>query len=215
MLISIRKIGYKGRTASKAPNGKIIIYLETDNWDDFGYVTAFRVIVLDDSGLNVLGNVKILHAEKSDTDASDFIMSYIPDQANALSRDNFASLGQSSDYYIWFQKHEYGNQILNALANLTVSTENHERWMGYRAFGKSLVRFSDAAKAFTEAHSFLSGARGAPQDFSFSYQTILLGADKPHSFEFNFNRKRNCRLTDLIFNSSMDHQNGKGKLSKK
>lgn len=81
----------------RCPNQAIsAVYLEYDNWDDFGHKTLFNLTVFDDKGnQHNIGNVKIAFLGQQEVRTIDSI----PDVVNNTLPDNFYSLGQDADYY--------------------------------------------------------------------------------------------------------------------
>ena len=186
MNIIIRKITWP-EEKKNPPHNTILIYLETDNWDDFGYVTSFRVYVVDSNGVWEPGHVKILYAKSGDADTCHWTSSKIPVAVSSLSKEKFVSLGQSLDYYKWFNEYPEGTKLLRALADIVVDDAEHSRWTKYKAFSGSLIRFADATKAYEEAYSLLTGRRESLFEFSFTYKLTLPEATGAHEFKFNFN----------------------------
>lgn len=75
--------------------GKNTIFLQENNWDDYGYKTIFSVFVFDEIGtLHDLGIVKIGYKDQDEGWTSD----KIDNEFTTLS-DDFFSLGQEPEYY--------------------------------------------------------------------------------------------------------------------
>lgn len=184
--IEIRKVRWPQAIASSSPDDRIVLYLVTDSWDDFGFRTLFHVHVVDGSSVSNPGDTKILFAESEDAEVSSDTDMNIKPSCSSLSQASYASLGQSLDYYKWFVAHPDGTRLLHALADMCVAEYDTARWQRYKAFGKSLVRFSDAQKALEEAPALLAGKRKDRADLSFTYSTTMAGAEGPHVVSFHF-----------------------------
>ncbi|MEV1319413.1 AAA family ATPase [Micromonospora arborensis] len=85
-----------GRGQGNLPQTPQQAFLMYDRWNDYGYITMFQLLIVDDSGaLHELGNVKF---GGFDVPPGWVASGYLPSQFHALD-DRFFSLGQDDTYY--------------------------------------------------------------------------------------------------------------------
>lgn len=84
------------KNVGRPSNGKGVVYLAIDNWDDYSFLTSFYMTLHDEEGqLHDIGSIKI--AFKSQPTNS-HTCGNLKDNFESLG-ENFFSLGQSVDYY--------------------------------------------------------------------------------------------------------------------
>lgn len=158
--------------------------LVTDNFDDFGNETLFR-LYYEASNINMqyIGKVKILHETSSVT------RHVIPMQFEELSPE-FCSLGQSIDYYSRLREfnkpqYEQGLEILMALNDIVISPTIAENFKDMNGITLSLQRDSEAYHAYLVGHNIFFGNSNEPDKeiaFTFKYD---IESNKEIQFQFN------------------------------
>lgn len=174
------------------------VILEKDNWDDYGHQTSFRASIYKSSRERVHdGTVKILRIDRKSTS--------LPDNFDNLS-DEYCSLWQSLDDYEIINKLEFGNEILAALNDVNYNEIIRERFQNESGFDDSLLRFSDAVRAFQEGLKLLTNAEDT-SNFSFHYIENLESSTPFGTFSFKFSRK----LLGMFRTVGIIGRNGVGK----
>jgi energy-coupling factor transporter ATP-binding protein EcfA2 len=189
---------------SDLPNDAVYpcVGLKWDNWNDYGYQTLREFAYHEaPGGPRLEGSVKILHRGQYTTQ--------LPPVFDKLD-DSFCSLGQSLEYYR--QLGDLGAQrfrpILTALNDVVFNPDIGDRFASDEGFKTSLLRFSDAEKAY----NFGGALVGRPVRkqgnavLSFRFTTTVPGATSPHVLELlSPNATRLNRIAALI------GRNGTGK----
>ena len=116
-----------------------IAYLQSDNWDDFGYKTLFSLTVFDEQGnKQAIGNVKIgFRGQNEGWTEAQFSQKF-----DILS-ENFYSLGQDADYYQNLMDRLSYNMVVNVLTALRDVTHDPRHLAiseNESAFSTSLMR---------------------------------------------------------------------------
>jgi hypothetical protein len=170
------------------------------DWDDYGFNTSFRFAYFStDEDRRELGTVKILHVGHTKTE--------LPKVFEELPPDQF-SLGQSDEYYRIAKG--LGPDIyipyFRALNDVVFHSDLRPAALIDPGFSKSLLRFSEAEKAYNEAISLFVDASPL-KVFQFRFKCHLLGLSNDHEIEFNFERKGHLpfRMMALV------GKNGSGK----
>jgi predicted ATPase len=178
------------------------IIFKKDNWNDFSYKTSFILSYhLSENNIVDLGLVKILKKDTLDTK--------IPNEFSNLS-DAYCSLAPSEQYYVALfdlRKRHY-EAILHSLNDIVYNVELFNEFKNVPGFNKSLLRGSEAEKTLKEARNYFNDNLEIGKNrFSFTYSTLLKGADEPHkiSFDFSINEYKPFRIISLI------GENGTGK----
>lgn len=202
--VSFIVLPMRGR-AKLAPAGSLHIYLETNGWNDFGYETSFGLSVATARDVTELGMVKILYWPGG-ADAARETAKHLPQRFRSLDHTRYGSLGQSVDYYTFFRGlGDIGHHVLRSLADVCLR-EDRDRWTSLEGFTTSLLRGTDAQKAFEEGPSILSGRRDALVDMSFE-ALIELGAG--HTGRISFRLDGTPPLPRRVF--VLIGENGTGK----
>lgn len=182
-------------------------FLTTHDWNDFGYHTLYTLSIYTSKSKRVFDNrVKILEIDsKNPEDAVSH--TDLPKEFTNL-KPNFCSLGQSVSYYE--QLHEIGKEvyqsILQALNDIVYNPFILSKFEPVPAFRISLLRFSDAEKAFYEAGSLFDNIE-AEQLFKFNFQCRIPGAQEDHKVSFDFS----AHPTGLHRTTVIIGRNGTGK----
>jgi len=78
--------------------GKLSVYLQVDNWNDYSYQTLYQIILFDENGIKYdLGSIKIAFFGQTTEERTE-----LPIEFTQLDKQYF-SLGQSVDYYVKVQ----------------------------------------------------------------------------------------------------------------
>ncbi len=156
------------------------VYLLRDEWDDFGYRTTFWVYSFDARGnLRELGDTKILQQGASTTQ--------LPERFQALPAE-FCSLGQSLEFYrsILELGEDTARKLLQALRDIVVDPAHEQGLRDHEGFSKSLLRFSEAEKAYREAGALFGRSLTTRAQVSFSFTCQLEGFSRPHVVSCDF-----------------------------
>lgn len=178
-----------------------------NNWDDFTYRTSWPLFLYRSPGEKILdGLVKIL--QRDPTNQSEALHDTIlPNEFSRLD-ESYCSLGQDLDFYKAL--HDAGAEIyvpfFESLRDAAYFPAIGASFLEVKGFRESLLRFSEAEKAFREAIS-LFNASVVDQSFLFSFRCKVPGAEKPHIVEFDFSTHR----TGLHRTAVIIGRNGTGK----
>ena len=143
-------------------------FLETNNWDDFGFKTLFSLYYRDRSStIRYIGDVKIGQADL-DPDTS---RPGLPAEFDQLGSD-FFSLGQDDSYYQRLNELEYetAEAILESINDVAFDLDLFDRALRHRVTGVSLLRNVSWATVRNQFHRVaLGGVRLSPFSFSYEY----------------------------------------------
>jgi predicted ATPase len=176
------------------------VVLLVDNWDDFGYKTAYQLSYLEGPKKQVFsGSIKILENGKRSTE--------IPNQFTALG-SQFCSLGQTQEFYTNIKDlgTEIYTKILVSINDVVFNPEIGKKFEDVPGFQISLLRFSEAEKAYHEGNSLFSG-KVRSRRFKFEFSTSVAGAGSPHTIDFDFSPDQ----SELHRVSAIIGKNGTGK----
>lgn len=181
------------------------IKLVTDDFDDFGYQTLFRMYFKQTSTdfYQYIGKIRILHAENKITRYE------IPSSFKELD-SIFCSLGQSIQYYFLIKelnklRDELGESILKALNDIAFNSDIKKKFPEQNGISVSLLRESEAYHAYKMGHCAYYGLTShIDQRVAFTY-TYEKGSDKKVFFEFNDNTELPNRINVVV------GKNGTGK----
>jgi energy-coupling factor transporter ATP-binding protein EcfA2 len=168
----------------RAPNDPKLnsFVLVQDNWNDFSFQTQYQLYVKSKSSAHeLIGSVKILKKGQTSSEAWQ-----IKQDFTKLGSE-FASLGQSLDYYqrIGELPAESRNQILSALRDVVYKPELESEFVTEPGWKISVLRdFENDPHFRTLAQSFLSGnfTELASLDDGFTFQ--IPGWLEPITFRF-------------------------------
>lgn len=179
------------------------VELSYDDWDDYGYKTLFNMYYYDDNeGYQAIGTLKILQIGKSETNT--------PKIFESLDK-NFISLGQNIQYYINLKNlgESVYHQILTAVNDIIYCKYNVNELEQINGFRTSLLRFSEAEKAFNEAGMIFRNKESLIEQkkFIFNFSCTVPGAKAKHNINFDFSPSETglYRITAII------GKNGTGK----
>lgn len=176
------------------------VVLKKDNWDDFNYKTTFKLEYYDrQNHVKFSDGIKIL--KKGD------LITTIPKSFEQLSAD-YCSLGQTVKFYknlLLLGVDIYGS-ILTALNDVVYNHEIAEKFENLDGFTTSLLRFSEAEKAFKEAGNLFAVSK-KKKNFTFQFRCTVSGAQSEHIIDFDFSPDKTQlhRITAII------GKNGTGK----
>jgi len=174
------------------------VILEKDNWDDYGHQTSFRAAIFKNSRERLHeGMIKILRIEKKSTS--------LPETFDSLS-DEYCSLWQSLDDYKVINGLEFGKDILAGLNDVNYNEIIREQFQTQPGFSDSLLRFSDAERAFQEGLKLLTNNEDK-SNFSFHYIENIESSTPFGTFSFKFSR----RLLGMFRTVGIIGRNGVGK----
>lgn len=149
-------------------------------WDDFGYHTLYNVYYHEDEGSSVnIGRAKFYNKE---TDSG-----VLPEVFSMLD-DNYCSLGLDNGYYEKLRERldkSTADNYLEAVNDLATNRGIRIDFERTIAFRKSLLRGSDAQKAYKEGYYVYNGIV-QKEDFDFEFSTTIGKAIKPHKIHFKF-----------------------------
>lgn len=155
-----------------ASNGGInTVYLTTDHWNDYSFITMFRVFLHDDAGeIHDIGQVKIgFKGQTVETDTYQKLDKTFPHLDN-----NFFSLGQSSEYYknLALLPESTRNSYILGLRDMVANPDLIEKFKDEKVFSTSLLRGIS-----------LSVIKG-------QFQRVLNGKPELTDFKFKFTRPK-------------------------
>ncbi|QDR81320.1 AAA family ATPase [Sporomusa termitida] len=158
------------------------IQLMGDSWNDYGYQTLFHAsYFISRSKKYTLGDVKILEKGRDTTD--------LPDHFYRLN-PSYCSLGQSVDYYKEISAIclDLRFQVLDALNDIAINEALASEFKSEEAFSQSLLRYSEAEKAFKEGKNYINiQGNEIDKNFDFTFSYKLSKAEELHIIKFNFN----------------------------
>ncbi|MGG4046314.1 AAA family ATPase [Paenibacillus favisporus] len=159
------------------------LVLSTDDWDD-GFVaeTLFHATYYSSTGdASFLGDIKIM------TTINGVTRNVIEDEFTVLD-DTYCSLWQELKFYENIRKKMSKNdydQMFKALRDAAIHKEIGDEFKNDKVFRSSLIRFSDAVKAFKEAKTVFSGAE-ADKVLKFTYSCRVKNAQSDHIVDLDF-----------------------------
>lgn len=160
-----------------------VYLLHNYQWNDYGYETNFHVHYFDETGeRHNLGDVKILQAGATHT--------RLPAAFQELD-DRFCSIGYSLVYYeSWLMlDSDAANQVFAALRDIVAEPRHAEPFANSEGLENSLLRFSEARKAYKEGGR-LFGRRVPPAEdgFDFTFTCKLKGFSANHEIFLQFTK---------------------------
>lgn len=158
------------------------VVLSRDNWDDYHYRTTYLLTYHPSSkNKESFGQVKILKKNELETE--------VPGTFRKLSK-SYCSLGQSLEYYEKWVNHGEAaySKVLSALNDVIYNPQVAETFENDEGFTKSLIRFSEAEKAYKEAGQLFPQRGGTVPSKIFAFRFIckVPGADGAHKIDLDF-----------------------------
>lgn len=161
------------------------IKLVTDDFDDFGNQTLFRMYYKRRKigNYEFIGKIKILNSQ-------DYIVrKVIPPNFQTL-KNEYCSLGQSIEYYRRLKElnkndSELGREILVALNDIAINSDIKDKFSDQNGINNSLMRDSEAYHAFKQGHNVFYGKSSHIEEkvsFTYTYDKEM---DRKVYFEFN------------------------------
>lgn len=155
-------------------------FLKKDTgWNDYwSFKTLHRLTYYNEEKIAInIGEVKILDKENGDTN--------LPGEFEELL-DNFCSLGCDIDYYQNLKKYCKGyRKFLKNINDLAFNPGIAEDFENESGIKTSLLRYSEAEKAFRQAKNIITG-KSYKEAFQFDYSCLIDNADSQHKVRFNF-----------------------------
>lgn len=167
--------------------GKNIVYLRIDRWNDYRYVTMFQMVVYDKEGHKYeLGDIKIGFKGQTEDIAT---YTKLGDVFTSLDAEYF-SVGDSVEYYKILSKFEssYRNDILNSLNDIVLNQDIISFITDEPVFSVSLLR--------SQSLSIIKG----------QYARVLSGGAELTDYNFRFHRDEGNSYgkIDLMFKVKVD-----------
>jgi predicted ATPase len=152
------------------------------------------------------GSIKIL--QRNPEHPSEAIGSTILPKNFTKLDENYCSLCQSLEFYEKLR--DAGSAIykpfLAAIRDIATSPENAKPFEGMEGFQNSLLRFSEAEKAYHEAKTLFEGGKSL-QSYTFHFQCTVPGASAKHDVHLDFSE----HPTGLHRTAVIIGRNGTGK----
>lgn len=148
-------------------------------WNDYWtYKTLYRLTYYDENKIATrIGALKILDKNDGDTN--------LPDEFDELD-ENFCSVGCDIDYYQNLKTNAKGyRKFLKNINDLAFTPGIADDFEGEAGIKNSLLRYSEAEKAFKQAKNIITG-KDYKEIFQFTYSCQIDNADSSHSVHFNF-----------------------------
>ena len=150
-------------------------------WNDYGFQTRFSVYfaAAPNKPAKLLGVIKVLQRGSKKT--------VVPEQFAALD-ESFCSLGQDLEFYrrVRALGADVARQILTGLRDVVIDPATAAAFRTKPGFRMSLLRSSEAEKAFREAGRLFSLPTADRQPFTFTFSRKLPGFVAPHDVDFEF-----------------------------
>ncbi|AZA60095.1 ATP-dependent nuclease [Chryseobacterium indoltheticum] len=154
--------------------------LTKDEWDDFTYKTQYTVYYHEDENTSVkIGKSKFLDRNTDSGNLPDFFLRL---------DDFYCSLGQDNAYYSNLKNKldkKTADYYLDAVNDLSVNKGLSIEFDHLVAFRQSLIRSSEAQKAYREGKNVYNGVN-KKNTFDFEFSTMIGNALEPHKIHFKF-----------------------------
>lgn len=177
-------------------------YLESNNWDDYGSKTTFKLFYYTGIYNYVsFGELKITNG------INDKTLGVIDEKFTSLN-DTFCSLGQSEDYYIKLQKNfkQKMESILFALKDSAYFVSINDKFSSNSIYKYSLIRYDEIEQLSRNVKFLLEGIN-IDNKYKFTYSFIPNYSETPVKIDFTFNSALD--FSDRIF--AVIGKNGAGK----
>lgn len=177
-------------------------YLKTNNWDDYGSETTFRLFYyINLQEVEKIGDVKI-------TDGKNEKTREIIDKKFTSLNDSFCSLGQEQEYYDNLQRifSSKLTSVLYALKDAAYFVEINDKFSSNHIYRDSLTRGDEAEQLSRNIRLILEG-RDLENKYNFTYTFTPNYSSTPVEIDLEFND--NLEFSDRIF--AIIGKNGAGK----
>lgn len=163
-------------------------------WDDYDYVTTFKIYRCHEDGKELLGYAKILANGYKDTskyflkEGISVLDGKIYDITDALNSSTVVSLAKNIDYYQKLRKVLEPREITRYLEKLGDASYHYSDLNKYKewpGFGESLFRESSASEAILKKGHQIAVGRYVPADQFSITMNPQDGALEPITFEFS------------------------------
>jgi len=157
-------------------------YLVRDNWDDFGFKTAFGILLVDNGGIkHDLGSVRIMTAGMTDGYVE------LPQTFNEPLPANYCSLGNGQNYYetLYELPSDLRQEYLTFIRDCVYDPEIWEQFQDEEAMRASLLRNVDSRTVEITYRGLLIG-HAAPTEYHFTYQAQYAGDEDSGGFSIDF-----------------------------
>lgn len=155
------------------------IGLDMDNWNDYGFETAFRMSYYRSPNHKTnIGTIKIYQIEQTKT--------ILPDSFEKLSTE-YCSLGQTQEYYKALKSLmpiNYRN-VLGALRDIALNKSIRNDFMEFEGVKNSLLRSSEADHVMNNIEDIIVSFESS-QPYNFSFDFKIEHALAKHSVNFKF-----------------------------
>lgn len=169
------------------------IILNYDNWDDYCYRTSFGVYFCDEhANVHEIGFLKIYYYNNDEARTNNYSEHTRKSIGNNIEQLGtlYCSLGQDLSYYRNlknFCPDDYLD-ILKRLNDIAVFDNLRDQFIDERGVQSSLLRFSGAEKALSEAKNIIADQLAVEKDISFSYRVTVTYNEIPVVLNFNFHK---------------------------
>lgn len=177
-------------------------YLESNNWDDYGSKTTFKLFYYTDAYNYVsFGELKITNG------INDKTLEVIDEKFTSLN-DTFCSLGQSEDYYVKLQKSfkQKMESVLFALKDSAYFISINDKFSSNSIYKYSLIRYDEIEQLSRNVKFLLEGIN-IDNKYNFTYSFAPNYSETPVKIDFTFNSTLD--FSDRIF--ALIGKNGAGK----
>lgn len=124
-------------------------------WDDYGYITTFRVYYVSDSNLHNIGNIKVLIKDVTNTskyfiENGKLIENDIYSIDDLMNPENVVSLATDIDFYLKLRKlitESRVEEYLKLICDAGYNYSNYDEYKEWQGFDTSIFRNSSASQA--------------------------------------------------------------------
>lgn len=169
------------------------IILNYDNWNDYSYRTSFGMYYCDgNADVHEIGFLKIYYYNNDEARTNNYSEHTKDSIGNSIEQLGalYCSLGQDLSYYRNLKDFfpEEHLDILKRLNDIAIFDDIKNRFIDEHGVKSSLLRFSGAEKALSEANSIITNQQSIDKDISFSYRVTVPYDDIPVVLNFDFQK---------------------------
>ena len=167
------------------------IILNYDNWNDYCYRTSFGMYYCDaNADVHEIGFLKIYYYNNDEARTNNYSEHTKDSIGSSIEQLGplYCSLGQDLSYYRNLKDFfpEEHLDILKRLNDIAIFDDIKNRFIDEHGVKSSLLRFSGAEKALSEANSIITNQQLIEKDISFSYRVTVPYDDIPVVLDFDF-----------------------------